>query len=210
MPIEIKDAATPLPLPTLPFHGVDKRHRNLIAGVDLAFAHDGCALVVCEHTPTALHVIDHDFRVPRPGEPFDPVEVADLYMQRITALGCRTVVADVHYVEVIRRAARMHGVTLINAPTGDERTKAFVLTRHLTRSRAIRFPKIVADHLRKIQLVVRPGGGIAIQAPRTDGQGHADLAFALVAAVAIDAKMHGHIGDAPAEIRAHHGAWTAP
>lgn len=200
----------PIPLPLPPLAAAPQSNRNLVAGVDLAFAHDGCALVICEHTPTALQVIDHDFRVPRPGEPFDPVEIAELYMQRLDAMGCRTVVADVHYLEVIRRAARMHGVTLVNAPTGEERLKAFVMTRHLTRSRAIRFPKVIADHLRKIQLVVRPGGGIGIQAPRTDGNGHADLAFALVAAVAIDAKMHGLIGDAPAEIRTHKGAWSAP
>ena len=60
------------------------------------------------------------------------------------------------------------------------------------------------------KLVVRPGGGVGIQAPRTDGAGHADLAFALVAAVAIDAKLHGLIGDAQATVRTHRGAWTAP
>lgn len=202
-------APTALPLPALPFHAPDPR-RLLVAGIDLAFAHDGCALVILEHTPTQLVTIDHDFRVPRPGEPFDPVEIAELYMRRLSAVGCKTVVADIHYIEVIRRAARQHGITLVPAPMGDERLRAFVVTRHLTRSRAIRFPKLIADHLRKIQIVVRPGGGVAVQAPRTDGQGHADLAYALVAAVSIDAKLHGQIGDAPAQIVSHRGAWNSP
>lgn len=184
--------------------------RLLVAGVDLAFAHDGCALVLLEHTSDAVRVIDHDFRVPKPGEPFDPVEVADEYLRRIAGHGCSVVVADVHYVEVVRRSAREHGVALVNAPTGDARTRAFVLARHYTRSRSIRFPRLIADHLRKIQLVVRPGGGIGIQAPRTDGAGHADLAYALVAALAIDARMHGTVGDAMSEVRTHRGAWVSP
>ena len=200
----------PVPLPDMPFGagiGASDR-RRLVAGVDLAFAHDGCALVICEHTDDAIEVIDYDFRLPRPGEPFDPLDIADLYMRRLDAVGCRVVVADVHYVEVVRRVARDHCIALVNAPVGEERTKSFILARHLTRSRAVRFPRIVADHLRKIQLVVRPGGGIGIQAPRTDGAGHADLAFALVAAIAIDARMHGHIGDAPTRIATHRGSWS--
>lgn len=188
----------------------ERATRRLVAGVDLAFAHDGCALVILEHDADAVRVIDHDFRVPSPGAPFDPVEIAEQYMQRLDALGCRIVTADIHYVEVVRRAAREHGVTLVPAPVGDERTRAFILARHYTRARTIRFPRIVADHLRKIQLVVRPGGGIAVQAPRTDGSGHADLAYALVAALSVDARLHGHVGDTQATVRTHRGAWSAP
>ena len=200
-------ALAPLPPAIL---DAEQPRRLLVAGVDLAFAHDGCALVVLEHTAEGVRVVDHDFRVPAPGAPFDPVEIAEQYMQRLDALGCRVVVADVHYVEVVRRAAREHGITLVHAPSGDARTRAFILLRHYTRERTVRFPRIVAEHLRKIQLVVRPGGGVGIQAPRTDGAGHADLAFALVAAVAIDARMHGLVGDAQATVRTHRGAWTAP
>lgn len=199
-------------LPPVPSAIIDapQPRRLLVAGVDLAFAHDGCALVVLEHSDDSVRVIDHDFRVPRPGEPFDPVETADEYLRRIASLGCSVVVADVHYVEVVRRAAREHGVALVSAPAGEERIRAFVLARHYTRSRAIRFPRLIAEHLRKIQLVVRPGGGVSVQAPRTDGGGHADLAFALVAAVAIDARMHGLVGDAQMSVRAHRGAWMSP
>ena len=188
----------------------ERSQRKLVAGVDLAFSHDGCALVILEHHADSLEVIDYDFRVPKPGEPLDPVGVSETYMDRLEAVGCRVVVADVHYVEVIRRAALQRGVTLLSAPNGDERLKAFVTTRHYTRSKAIRFPRLIGDHLRKIQLVIRPGGGFSIQAPRTDGKGHADLAFALVGAVYADSRLNGIIGAVTSEVRTHKGAWTAP
>lgn len=191
-------------------HKSEQSARKLVAGVDLAFSHDGCALVVLEHHHDRLEVVDYDFRVPRPNEPLDPIGVAETYMDRLEAVGCRVVVADVHYIEVIRRAALARGVTLLGAPLGDDRLRAFVTTRHYTRARAIRFPRIVGDHLRKIQMVVRPGGGFAVQAPRTDGKGHADLAFALVAAVHADSRLHGTIGAVSSEIRTHKGAWSAP
>jgi len=187
-----------------------RAQRKLTAGVDLAFSHDGCALVIVEHHDDCLEVVDFDFRVPRPGEPLDPVAVADTYMSRLEAVGCNVVAADVHYIEVVRRAANMHGISLVNAPLGDDRLRAFVTTRHYTRARALRIPRLIADHLRKIQLIVRPGGGFAVQAPRTDGKGHADLAFALVAAVHVDSKRHGIIGEITTQIATHRGAWTAP
>lgn len=186
------------------------KERRLVAGVDLAFTHDGCALVILEHHNDRVSVVDYDFRVPKPGEPLDPIAVAEVYLDRLEAQGCRVLVADIHYVEVMRRACLNRGVTLLSAPSGDARLNAFITTRHYTRARAISFPKMIADHLRKIQLAIRPGGGVSVHAPRAEGKGHADLAYALVAAVWADARLHGLIGNAETIVRTHKGAWTAP
>ena len=196
-----------LPLPKL---WVSREQRKLVAGVDLAFTADGCALVILERHHDRLVTIEHDFRLPKPNEPLDPIAVTNEYLDRVSRIGCKHVIADVHYIELLRKAANDRGVTLHNAPAGDARIQSWVTTRHYTREKSIAYPKESADHLRKIRSSARTGGGMTISAPRGEASGHADLAYALAAAVWLDARLHGIIGALNTEIKTHKGAWTAP
>ena len=184
--------------------------RRLVAGFDLAFSRDGCALVVLEHEADRVTVIDHDFRLPQPSAPLDPIATCDEYLDRISALGCRNVAADVHYVEVLRRAATARSIALHQAPSGAERTHSFSTLRHYTRARSISLPRQVSAHMARIQSVARVGGELSIQAPRSTGEGHSDLAFALVAAAWLDMRLHGVVGANVASVVTHRGGWSAP
>lgn len=178
-----------------------------VAGVDLAFVHDGCALVVTDRTPDRIDVCDLDFRIPRPGAPFDSIELTGELLDRARGLGVVHVTADVHYVGNVRHEADSRGMVVVNAPVGDERIRAFVLLRDYVRRRLIRMPRLAAEHLSAIKLVARPGGTISIVADRTSSRGHADIAFALAAAVWVDARVHGPLGQMSIGVGAFRGGW---
>lgn len=187
-----------------------RARRRVIAGVDLAFVADGCALVIIERLDERIVTVEHDFRLPKPGRPLDPIEITSEYLDRIVARGGQHVIADGHYLELMRHAANKRGVTLHSAPHGDARLQSWITTRHYTRDRKISFPREIADHMRKIRATARDGGGMSITAARGDSTGHADLAFALAAAVYLDSRLHGVIGNAITEVKTHRGAWSAP
>ena len=184
--------------------------RMLTAGVDLAFVNDGCALVLIERFADRIVVPDFDLLQPKPGRPLEPVTTCDAFCARIAAAGCKYVVTDVHYLELMRQAANRNGLALQVAPSGDARTQAFITLRHYTRARTIRLPKAIVDHLRPIELHAQPGGNVSIRAPRTPGTNHSDLSFALTAALYSDTQRHGVLGLTPLRPMSHRGGWTTP
>ena len=185
-------------------------NRSLAGGIDLAFVHDACAYVVIEHHIDRVEVIDCDFRQPRPGEPFDPVEICALYAERLAALGCYHVAADQHYLEVVRREMNEKKVKLYSSPNFDAKSKAWILARDYTRKRVVSMPKVVADHLSKVERIARAGGGFSIQIPRVPEMGHCDLAPAFVNAVWLDAKLNGRIGEDRSPVATYKGRWDCP
>ncbi len=170
-----------------------------VAALDLAFVHDWCALVIVARQagPDGIEriVVPHyDLRKPTPSIRLDPIEVADDYTAIVARHRCIAAVADPHYLEVLRRPMLRRGVPLLGAPAGDGRIRAFVLVRDLLRRHLLVLPREIADHMRAVRMQVRAGGAMSVFADRTNETGHADLAFALVAAIAHDERLNGPLG----------------
>lgn len=82
--------------------------------------------------------------------------------------------------------------------------------RRLALADMLPFAAELRDHMKSIRQTATTGGNLSINAPRKSGQGHADLAFSLVAVADLDRKMNGPIGIAASTPRAHRGGWASP
>lgn len=81
--------------------------------------------------------------------------------------------------------------------------------RRLALAPGLPFAAELREQMGQIRQTATAGGNISITAART-GSGHADLPFALVAAVALDRKLHGPIGLTLSAPRTHRGGWVSP
>ena len=102
--------------------------------------------------------------------------------------------------------------SLVYDPTRQAAPKAAQsspLGRRLALAPGLRYAAELREQLGQIRQTATAGGQISITAART-GAGHADLPFALLAAVALDRRLYGPIGITAPEPRAHRGGWTTP
>jgi hypothetical protein len=166
------------------------------AGLDTGFVRDACALVVVERQGMKLRVTHAEQRQPTPKVALVPNVVLAELASKAAAMGCKTVAADGHYIEVAREHAIKAGMVLERGPTSNVQLEAArVYLRDLFRNSLIELPdepRVLVQQVKSIMAVPKSGGGLRFTLPHIAGA-HADLYSALVAAADADRRKHGSL-----------------
>ncbi len=182
------DEGMPLPAPPEP-------EAPAFAGLDLGFSSDASALVIVRQRGDLIEVVDIVERKPSKGRPLRPSEVlAQDFLPRIVAHGCRVASTDVHHEAVVRE--NLSRVRVVRLPDGAAgKLRAHTVAQDVMTARRVRVPRHprLIRQLGEITAKPKPAGGVTISSPRRRGR-HGDIASALVAALWL-AESYGRRGD---------------
>jgi hypothetical protein len=154
-------------------------------GVDLGFVNDAAVGLDVERSATCYRVLGWD-EIFAATEKLKPSQVLKRLGSAAINQGIEEMVADQHYAETAREAFGDMGLVFITVPGGQQgKAEMFLLVRRLMNEGQLRFPDNprLLEQLRSVTKKPLPGGGIAIEMPRSKRGGHCDLVSALVHAV---------------------------
>lgn len=192
------------------------RFHRVSVGIDLAFVRDSAGAVHVERQALGakiqIVITFVDLQRPQDQAPdadgrrrLKPSSLVSKFVNDARDAGADAVVADGHYLEVVREHASHpdHVMQTIPAPTSlAEQTNADLYVRDLFREGLVLLPNDprLVGQLKSVLAKPLPGGTIRAYLPRRTGTGHADLYSALRNAIWYD-RRHGpllHGGDAGA------------
>lgn len=154
-------------------------------GMDLGFVHDAASAVALERTaecyaPLALLSL-------KPGlQRLKPSETIGALLELADSNDCTDVVGDQHHVETARELVTDSGRRFIDLPGGSSgKTTMFDAARLALAEHQVKLPNDPAflQELREVKRRPLPGGGWAIEQPRSRKGGHGDTVSAFVAAL---------------------------
>lgn len=158
------------------------------AGADWGFESDSCALALAwQDDEERVGVASIDEEQPKPGAPLKPSAVVANFAATLKDRACGGVMSDPHYRQAIKEHLEPHGLTLDDAPTGQDGIASMWLkVRELVNSRKLRLPRHqrLISQFKAVRSRPRPGGGLQIILPRAgSGGGHCDVAVAATTAI---------------------------
>ena len=155
------------------------------AGADFGFTRNASAIAIVgfdeREGRVALRRIEA--RRAAPGAPLRPTQTVSEFAVIAREHECATMVADVHYQELVDEVLSRHGVTRLPAPAHPI-DSAKLFRRLLTDSKIALWgiPPTVLRQLKQVELVITASGSETIRLP-VEGRMHADETAALLAAV---------------------------
>lgn len=155
------------------------------AGADFGFTRNASAIAIVgwdeREGRVALRRIEA--RRAAPGAPLRPTPTVSEFANIARDEECATMVADVHYQELVDEVLSRYGVTRLPAPSSPAES-ARLFRRLLTEGKIALWgigPSVLRQ-LKLVELVITSNGNESIKLP-TEGRNHADETAALLAAV---------------------------
>lgn len=157
-----------------------------VLGLDLGFVRDAATGVPCERDPEKYRVLDYVEIIPA-REKLKPSEVLGRIAEKADAYGIGEAIGDQHYAETAKEAfySRPRPLVWIDRPGGAQgKTEIFQVTREILNEGLLELPNDprLLEQLRSVQKKPLPGGGLAIDMPRSRS-GHGDVVAGLVCAI---------------------------
>lgn len=196
--------------------------KGYAAAIDLGFRSDSSAIVLAAQLVDGrIAITESDELRPESGKPLVPSEVMESFATFLKArAGISEIVADAHYIESAREHAGKHGLSIADAPSGqDGKVEVHLAVRELLNAGRLILPndpRLLAQ-LKSIVSKPTAGGGLSISTPRRRGFGHGDLASAAILAAwrARDCVSAGgfweltdeELGSAASRYSSGRGAW---
>jgi hypothetical protein len=154
-------------------------------GIDLGFVHDSASGVPVERTPEGYAPLA--ILAMKPGlQRLKPSETIGSLLELAETYNIEDVIGDQHHVETAREHVTDDGRRFIDLPGGAVgKSQVFDCVRLLFAEKLIKLPNEVGflQQLREVKRRPLPGGGWAIEQPRSRKGGHGDDVSAFVAAV---------------------------
>lgn len=155
-------------------------------GADVGLVQDSSALVGVGSRARLLRVVSVREHRPEKHRPLKLGAVVADFATELRRYRATSFVADGHAREPAREAAALHHVSILARPEGPSaKFDTHVAVREALRDRRLalpRHPRLLAQ-LRAMTARPVAGGGWKISSPRRAGQGHGDIASALILAV---------------------------
>jgi hypothetical protein len=174
-------------------------------GLDIGLEHDSSAITIVQMNDTRSWLAFYDEIRPSRGCPLVPGDVVRRFAGHMRTYNTNRAVADKHYILSVREHGAPLGISVWEAPGGSTgKLETHLAGREVINERKFRMsfiPRLIAQ-LKEIRQKPISGGGMQITSPRRAGQGHGDIASALILSLwSVRASTRGQAERAASEAR---------